>query len=213
MKTKLKISLFILFFSCFVSFNSCEQGSDLNFKYSYKDAVVRCDYEHVDLISEAVYTFEDYIIKHHVFREPIFLEKGYANYWGIATSDRIPRIDMFDPHVLNVFEALKGVEGLWIEMNGETRLNPKNEIMACIGKSIQDEELKKIFNVLLDTKTYKSEVFTPSFKRRTELIAFDKALATLVALDMFYAKLFQIDFRRDPKEIMDEERAKHTHKH
>lgn len=212
MKSKAMRNLFLYLFILMFLLQSCEHGFE--YKYANEPVLLSCDNANERLISEAVYTFEDYLMNSHVFREPLIVEQGYANYWGIATSDRLPRIDTFDPHVIKVFEALKKEEDLWKEVNGEIRLNYSNSFMRCIEEGMTNREIRSTMKSLLDTNTFRTDIFTPAIRRRTDIVAQDKALSTLVALDMFYAKLFSIDLSRDPLEIMEEERTSHSgHNH
>lgn len=172
---------------------SCKDEPTLAYKYGSNPDMFECDYGKMDLIKEALYAFEDYIFQHHNFKGPESLERGYANYWAIAMSNRLPFIDKFDDHMKAVVREVLAEEDLWIMSNGKMTLNLYGDLGKCIVDNFQNEDLKKTMESLIETKTFRSDIFVPTVRRKTMQLLNDKAMATYVALDLFYGKLHDMD--------------------
>ena len=97
-------------------------------------------------------------------------------------------------HIIKLRDILKNEKDLWITKNDETFLNINHPIVDCITEQIIDPEVKKLFNFLIDTNTFSTEVFLASMKRGDERIKNDKAFNTYLILDTFYARILNVDF-------------------
>jgi len=173
---------------------SCKKDSQIEYKYQENDELFSCDGIDMDLIKEAVYAFEDYIKDHYSMEPPNSVDKGYYFYWDISKSDRIPAVEYINPHILEIRDELKKIDGLWIINNNEAKLNMKHPIAKCIGDYMEDQQLKKIYDVLVETNTFKNLVFLAPFKRDPIKFRKDRALMTYLALNTFYARILMLDF-------------------
>ncbi|MBT8267503.1 MAG: hypothetical protein KJO41_04280 [Bacteroidia bacterium] len=178
---------------------SCKKEAPITYKYSEKEDLFACSSVDMELIKEALYAFEDYVTNNHSFREPFTTAKGYANYWSVATTDRMPFINKLDDHTKAIFNALKDEQDLWVNNGNKVTLNYNGEFMSCLIDNVKNEEAKRVMSALVETKTFRSNIFTPALDRNTKQFLVDKSLAAYVALDLFYAKLFQIDFSKPYK--------------
>lgn len=188
----LKIRIIIVL-TTILFINSCKNNT-VEFKYTDKEDLFLCDYNNLDLIKEALYSFEEDIKNNYSIKEPPTLLKGYASYWRIMTSDQLPKKEAISAHTLALFKLLKEDKELWNTSGDKVTLNYNNKLMQCIGENLKDEGFKITFNALLETNSFKSKLFAPIINRKVSKITNDKTLATYIALDLFYAKLFEMDF-------------------
>lgn len=188
MKTLVKLFIVILV----INLSSCKKP--LEYKYSDKDDLFECESIDMVLIKEALYTFEDYITQYYIAEPPNTLSKGYAFYREIALRDLQPAVELFDDHLIQLVKQLKEENELWIVSKDKTILNYNHPILLCIAKNIKDEGINKTLNVLLETKSFRTEIFLPTFLMETQILIDDKALATYFALEMFYARVLNVDF-------------------
>jgi len=173
-------------------FNSCKQQK-LEYLYSDKDDLIACSSGgDMELIKEAVYTFEDYISKHYTFLGNTVSE-GYNNYLKLLINNRPPAKEFFNDHLKEVVAVLKNEKSLWTINGTSIRLNYNNELVNCIIRNIQDKEMNTTIEVLSSSGTLTPEVLAPAlYNKRLLMAKDDRALATYVTLDMFYTKLIQM---------------------
>jgi hypothetical protein len=100
---------------------------------------------------------------------------------------------MVSEHTLKVFEALKQDNDLWNPNNPVSKLNYKSKLMDCISKNIKDNDLKTTLNALLTTNSMTPELYGAPLLSKYRLAITDKALASYIAFDLYYAKLFDVD--------------------
>jgi hypothetical protein len=186
-----KISSILIAVICFTS---CKNEPKITYKYQQKEDLFYCDAIDMDLIKEAVYAFEDYIENHYSMEPPNSVDKGYYFYWEISKSDRIPAVELINPHILEIRDELKKIENLWIINNDEAKLNMNHPIAKCIGDYMEDQQLKKIYDVLVESNTFKNLVFLAPLKRDPIKFRKDRALVTYLALNTFYARILTLDF-------------------
>ena len=91
-------------------------------------------------------------------------------------------------------DELKKIDNLWIINGDDVKLNMSHPIAACIGDNMEDQELKKIYDVLVESNTFKNRVFLAPFKRDPIKFRQDRALVTYLALNTFYARILTLDF-------------------
>lgn len=175
-------------------FTSCIKDSKITYKYQENDELFSCDGIDMNLIKEAVYAFEDYIKDYYSMEAPNSVDKGYYFYWEISKSDRIPAVEYINQHILDIRDELKKIDGLWIINNNEAKLNMKHPIAKCISDYMEDQQLKKIYDILVETNTFKNLVFLAPFKRDPIKFRKDRALMTYLALNTFYARILMLDF-------------------
>jgi hypothetical protein len=59
---------------------------------------------------------------------------------------------------------------------------------------MEDQQLKKIYDVLVESNTFKNLVFLAPLKRDPIKFRKDRALVTYLALNTFYARILTLDF-------------------
>ena len=72
--------------------------------------------------------------------------------------------------------------------------------MDCIAQNITNPDLKTTLNALLSTNSMNPKLFGAPLSTNYSLTLSDKYLAAYVAFDLFYAKLFDVDFSKVEKE-------------
>lgn len=188
----LKIRIIIVL-TTILFINSCKNNT-VEFKYTDKEDLFLCESVNMALIKEALYSFEEDIKNNYPFKRPYSTLNGYATYWSTMTSDRLPKKEAISAHTLALFKLLKEDKELWNTSGDKITLNYNGKLMQCIGENLKDEGFKITFNALLETNSFKSKLFAPIINRKVSKIVNDKTLATYIALDLFYAKLFEMDF-------------------
>lgn len=171
--------------------SSCQQQPKLAYTHSEKEYSVTCNSQDVTLFKEALYSFEDDIINYYN-KTGKDITRSYRSFVNEAIYDRAQIKDMVSQHTIDVFNALKLKSGLW---NGKT-LNYNNELVKCIGENISNKDLKTTFNALVSTNSMNPKLFGAPLRSQSRNLVKDKYLATFVSLDLFYSKLFDIDFEK-----------------
>lgn len=187
-----KIAFYLLIF---ITINSCKKEPQIDYKYNDKEDLFPCSEAEMDLIKEAIYAFEDYAINHYAKYEPKNIRQGMYFYWRVAINDETyPKLQIVPPHIIKLRDILKQQDDLWATTNGKLHLNYNHPLLTCIAKYMDDKNGKEIFNTLLDSNTFKSNVYLAALKRKELELENDVAFRTYIALEKFYAKIMDVDF-------------------
>jgi len=205
---------FIYFVICLTLVNCKEPQPQLAFKYSDKPIVINCDNNYSELFNEAVYNFEANLIENYA-NENINLSKAYSLFLNQSTRNRINYNNISNQHSIDIYEALKNVEGLWITKNNELSPNYNHQIFSCIRDNIQDKDLKTTFNALLSTNSMSMRMLKDALVTKSSRFNTDKYLATFVALELYYSKLSNVDLsKKEEKPTQSKEKDPHAgHNH
>ncbi len=187
------ITLLIVF-----TFFACKNNNTLSsFKYANKPDVLTCKGANYKLYKEALYSFEDDIFKFYGKGNPnASLLQAYSQFIRSSLYSQLKLEDIISEHTLAVFKALKEEEDLWDANNPKSYLNYKSKIISCVSQNIQDNGLKITLNSLISTNFMSPQLFGPPLMAKFNNTLSDKYLATYVALDLFYAKLFDVDLSK-----------------
>ena len=174
---------------------SCKKEATLaNFKYANKKLDVVCKQINPELLREAVYAFEEDIIHHFARNGQKSLSQAYSRIINLGIYGRIKYKDMVSNHTKEVFTILKQEKDLWINSGESTTLNYNHELIKCLGDNLKDKNLKTTFNALVSTNSMSAKLFGEPLRRQSRQPLTDKYLATYIALEFYYAKLFNVDF-------------------
>ena len=196
LKMNLKTTLFALLLA-FTFFSCKNENTFSDYKYQDKPLVITCDGVNSKLYQEALYSFEDDLIKYYEkSSQKRTLIQAYSQLLRNSIYGKMKYEDVISEHTLKVFEALKNEEGLWDLNNAKSRLNYNSDIIKCILNNMQDKNLKTTFNALITTNSISPKLFGPPLMSNYRTTLNDKYLTTYIALDLFYAKLFDIDFTK-----------------
>lgn len=176
---------------------NCKKNNTLSeYKYADKPLVLTCENINSKLYHEALYSFENDILQFYNKNNSQSLTQAYSQFIRAAAYGRVKYSDIVSGHTLDVFEALKNENTLWDATNTKSHLNYNSTIVNCISNNIQDTALKTTFNSLISTNSMSPKLFgAPLINKYTATIK-DKYLATYLALDFFYAKLFDVDLSK-----------------
>jgi hypothetical protein len=190
MKTKLKLITFLLT----VTFLSCKNENTIEYKYADNPTALNCSNLNSKLYSEALYSFEDDILNFYGKNKPNpSLYNSYSQFVRNALYGHIKYEEIVSEHTKNVFEALKKESDLWDINSTISHLRYNSDLVGCIAKNIQDENLKTTLNALISTNYMSPKLFGSPLTTKFSNAINDKALASYIAFDLYYAKLFDID--------------------
>ena len=189
-----KITL-ITFLLAFTFFGCKKDNTFTDYKFADKPDFLVCDGTNSKLYQEALYSFEDDILKFYGKDKPnATLIQAYSQLMRNSIYGRMKYEDVISAHTLKVFEALKNEDDLWDANNTNSHLNYNSKMVKCISSNIKDNALKTTLNALITTNSMSPKLFGSPLMTKYRSAVNDKYLATYIALDLFYAKLFDIDF-------------------
>ncbi|MCD2258763.1 hypothetical protein [Psychroserpens luteolus] len=199
---KLRLTLLAI---CFCLFNCKEETSkkvDFEYKYPSVENIIDCDNVDTDLLREAFYSFENDLVNFYTPGSPVY-SRAYSMFVSQASNNKVDYHKMTSEHSKKVLEALKQQESLWrpaVDAFG-SRVNYDHPFIACVGDNIKDEPLQKTFSALLQTNSMSLRMVGEELKRKTFGMKDDKYLATYIALEFFYGKIYDIDFSKAPQKV------------
>jgi len=194
-----KIFLITLFLLCFAT--SCKKENTFTeFEFADKSVALACENLNSKLYNEALYSFENDILNFYS-KDKKSLLMAYSKFIKLSVYGRVNfNNNLVSEHTLKVFEALKNDSELWNPNNTVSHLNYKSALMSCIAKNITNSDLKTTLNALLTTNSMSPKLFGTPLSTNYSTALSDKYLASYVAFDLFYAKLFDVDFSQVEKE-------------
>ncbi|WP_248722278.1 hypothetical protein [Seonamhaeicola sp. ML3] len=199
MKSITKLILFLL--TC-ILFN-CKNNNTITVDYKYDDKpkAISCEGLNSKLYMEALYSFEEDILNFYgknnrnTNAQPT-LTTAYATFIRTAVYSKVPYESVISEHTLNIFKALKDDNTLWDAENTKSHLNYSSPLIECISKNIKDNNLKTTFNALISTNSMSPKLFGSPLSSKYRNALSDKHLATYIAFDLFYSRLFDMDMQK-----------------
>jgi hypothetical protein len=195
MKIKMNLKIILLSLLLAVTFFSCKKENTFSdYKYADKPAVFKCDGLNNKLYDEALYSFEDDISKFYGKNnsDPSLIS-AYSKFIRTSLFGNLKYEEIISEHTFNVLEALKKEKELWDTNSSVSRLNYKSAFVNCIASNVNQKDLKTTLNALLSTNSMNSKLFGPLLMAKYRNVMVDKHLASYVAFDLYYAKLYDID--------------------
>ena len=190
--------LITLFFLCFTI--GCKKENTFTaYEFADKPVALACENLNSKLYNEALYSFENDILNFYG-KDKKSLLMAYSQFIRLSVYGRVNYKNMVSEHTLKVFEALKNDTELWNLENASSHLNYNSALMDCIAVNITNPDLKTTLNALLSTNSMNPKLFGAPLSTNYSLTLSDKYLAAYVAFDLFYAKLFDVDFSKVEKE-------------
>ncbi|MDO5971698.1 hypothetical protein Q4Q35_17990 [Flavivirga aquimarina] len=198
MNNKMNLNFNIITLLLVLTLLNCKNDNSFSdYKYTDKPIVLTCNDFNSKLYHEALYAFENDILKFYSKTgKNVSLTQAYGNFVRNASYKRVKYEDVISAHTLEVFKALKNENTLWDANNAKSHLNYNSSIVNCIANNIQDTALKTTFNALVTTNSMSPKLFGAPLNSKYRTVIKDKYLATYIALDLFYSKLFDIDFSK-----------------
>lgn len=192
---KLKITLLtviICFLNCKQETTQEQKPIDFNYKYKSVEKLLDCQDLNTDLFQEAVLSFEDDLIKFYTPDKPVY-SRAYSIFTAQACSSNVDYNDIISEHSKKILEALKQIQDLWIETSNGTQLNYQHPVFYCIGLNIKNEPIGETYNALIATNSMSVRMIEGQLRKNTFRIKDNKYLATFVALELYYSKIFNLD--------------------
>lgn len=192
MKLKFKIIAFLVVATLFSCKKEAEEKTLETYKYSEKGIVLNCEKFDLKLINEALFSFEDDILKAYGQNNPN-LTRAYSQFIRNAIYGRVKYADVVSPHSAQIFEVLKSRSELWSVDNPSTKLNYNSSVIECISNNMLDKSLKTTFDALIETNSMSPKLYGPALQSNYGAAIRDKYLSAYVALEFYYGKLFDVD--------------------
>lgn len=166
--------------------------------YTELPVVLTCPGFNSKLYHEALYSFENDILDFYSKsgKNPSQIQAYNRFVRDAVYGGRIKYEEIVSAHTLKVFDALKSENTLWDTNNTKSHLNYNSPIVNCIANNIKDTALKTTFNSLVATNSMSPKLFGAPLTSKYRTAIKDKHLAAYIALDLFYAKLFDVDFSK-----------------
>ncbi|MEM5566122.1 hypothetical protein WNY78_13455 [Psychroserpens sp. AS72] len=197
MKFKLAlVALCLCLFNCKEDAKTEKQSQsqivDFDYKFPSVQKLVDCEGLDNGLYQEAMQSFEEDLANFYTPGKPI-LSRAYSLFVSQAIAGKADYSKMVSAHSKKVLEALKQDKTLWTTNPDGSKVNFSHPIFKCIGENIKDEQLQKTFSALVETNSMSLRMFGDQLKRKTFGMKDDKYLATYVALELFYGKIYDKD--------------------
>jgi hypothetical protein len=186
-KTLLNLTIIALFLTLFNCKN--ESSTFINYKYATEENILVCENLDTKLYIEALLSFEDDITDKYEPKNKN-LQRSYSFFTRDALAKKADYQAIVSPHTMEVFEALKKDKDLW---NKDNSLNYNSDIITCVSKNFKVKDLQTTFNALVSTNSMRSDIFGAPLLKHVKNSHEDRYMATYVALDLFYANLFNVD--------------------
>ena len=177
--------------------SGCKQT--VPFNYQDREQKVDCPEDsNKDLMHEALYSFqEDLGVFYNEFTDfkvgsSSYYMEGYRQYVYFGFSGTAAFKDIVSQHSLDVLELLKNVPDLWIQEEGEFKLNYRSNYVACLFDNIQNEDLKLKFNSLLEVNYLNPKIIAETMRVNVIEVIQDPYLAMYMALDSYYVYLMNM---------------------
>lgn len=205
MNVTLKPIVLILVLTLLNCKNTNSEKTLENYNYSNKGIVVNCDNFDLKLLNEALFSFEDDILKYFKENRPeTNINSAYSQFINNVIYGRAAFVDIASPHTIKIFEVLKSKKNLWRPTNNTSKLNYDSNLVTCITENINNTALKTTLEALLSTNSMSPKLFGPAIQSNYGAAISDKYISTYIAFDFFYAKLFDVDVslvveKPDPK--------------
>lgn len=200
---------FILLFLGLLLFN-CKKEPELIYKYKGKAALVNCTSPDKELLEEALFSFEEDLLNFYDPENRNY-NQAYNRFISAYRLHKLELSSMVSEHSVEVFNTLKKNKALWNIGDKNGNLNHSLDIYKCIGEHITDQDIKETYNALINANSMSYRMIAEPLRRASYSLGKDKYLATFVALDMYYANLFDIDLKT-PKDssVIEKKPSKQT---
>ncbi len=185
----------LIFFSLLFLFAllTSSNSPKLEYKYSAQAYDITCDEIDQKLLKEALYSFEDDIQNKYTPKYTNTFE-AYRQYLFVGMSGKAPYSEIASEHSLQIMQELKKQDELWIHdlTAQKIRLNYRHPLIACLIENFTNEDLKMTIKALDENNALNTEILDSRMKSLVKVMQTDKYLATYVALDSYYGRLYDL---------------------
>jgi len=195
MSSKLRLMLLAISF-LILNCNNTPKTPSFEYIYANENVISICQENttNTQLLNEAVFTFENDLIN---FYDPINKSpnRAYTKFLSAIRNGSIDYTSIVSKHSVTVLNALKQDKSLWNLNDIISPINYKNPIVNCIAEHMKPAEFTTTFKALVHTNSLSFRMYDEELRRNTILASQDKYLGLFVALDLYYGKLYNIDFK------------------
>lgn len=182
--------LFLLI--CIITFSSCKKNTiNIEYQFSDKPDLFACSEVDMNLIKEAVYSFENDIIPYLESRRVYNLQKAYNVTVNLYNNKHLNVNEIASTHTKNIFKALKEKEGLWNESKTGYSLNYNSDVVNCAIENFLNDDLKTITKSLIETNSMSKKHINDQLILNYNKIHKDNGLRAFMALEYFYLEFFK----------------------
>lgn len=199
MKSKFNIIVLLVAVTVFSCKKESEEKTLSEYKFSEKGIVLNCDQFDLKLLNEALFSFEDDILKTYGKTGQTGnpnLTRAYSQFIRTALYSRGNFIDIVSPHSVEIFEVLKTKTDLWNLNGADSTLNYNSPVLKCISENMTDKSLKTTLKALIETNSMSPKLYGPAILSNYGAAIRDKYLSAYIALEFYYGKLFNEDLSK-----------------
>lgn len=189
----------LAFISC-VLLLYCDNSKEkqLDYKYPINENLINCDDLDTGLFQEALQSFEADILNFYA-PNTTELSTAYGRFISQAVSNNLNYSEIVSDHSKKIFDVLKKDKTLWTTNSDGSHVNFKHPLFKCIGKHVNDKNTRETFNALISTNSMSLRLFRGLLKPQSYVMKDDHYLASYIALELFYGKLYTISLNNEPK--------------
>lgn len=179
-----------------VSFYSC--GDQLEYKYQDNELSIDCKEIDINLMKEALYSFENdiasfYNNENYSPGARIYYQFGYANFIYTGATGEANFKNIVSPHSLSILSELRKEPNLFIKKEGASNLNYDHEFTQCLINQIKNTEIKDKIKTLLSVNFLTPKNMAEFYRVNIEDTNTDKHFALFIALDTYYQYLIDLE--------------------
>ncbi len=193
-----------LVYLCFVIFiTSCETGkksAPLEYIYAEKKQVINCENQNNALLNEALYSFENDIIKKYD-RDAQRVAYAYANFIMPGITGTVDFKRLASDHSQKILQKLIEEEIIIPNVGTKSNLNYTHPAVSCIIDASEDTAIKQTLESLIKVGGMDPSLFDTRLVNKGPDLYTQRNLALYVALDAYYQNLADVDFSDDDVEI------------
>jgi len=169
---------------------SCNQKDKFDFKFADQEQVISCSETHNALLNEALYSFENDLIKRYdsINQKKV---KAYGSFIYKGMEGTIKYEDIITPNTLPIANALLD-ENILIKDKSPSHLNYEHPTVQCVVDNIKDESIRNTINALIDTKTMNPKLFNTRLRNFGRNAEKDRYLSLFIGLDGYYQQMLNI---------------------
>lgn len=180
----MKVTYYILVALCITS---CSMRPSLEYQFSDQEQPIACDASYSPLLNEALHSFEADILKHN----PAELKTQVAAYGqfmfkGMAGTAAYK--DIASTHSLAIRDQLIA-ENILLTNGTKSNLNYEHPAVTCLIDNVEDADLKRTLNALLQTNSMDPAMFNSRLRNFGRQAAKNRYQSAYIALDSYYQNL------------------------
>lgn len=180
----MKITFYILV-ALFIT--SCNMQPSLEYQYSDKEQPISCDTQYNALLNEALHSFEADILKSSTGETKTQLT-AYGQYIFKGMTGTARYEDLVSMHSLAIRDQLIA-ENIVITTGVKSNLNYEHPAVKCIINNVEDPDLKRTLNALLQTNSMDPAMFNSRLRNFGQKAGKSRYQALYIALDSYYQNL------------------------